>query len=73
MLNDGEEEGSAKKEDSKRRGNELDTSSYSKSISALVLSSCAVLHSALNYDALALGENAKKHSCTTQNVSDSRE
>lgn len=45
--------------------NKLDTSSYSKSISALVLSSCAALHAALNYDALALGENAKKHSCTT--------
>lgn len=53
--------------DSKSRENELDTSSYSKSISALVSSSCEVLHAALNYDTLALGENTKRHSWTRWN------
>ena len=67
----GRREGLPKKKDSKSRENELDTSSYSKSISALVLSSCEVLHAALNYDTLALGETTKKHSCTTQNIPDS--
>lgn len=55
----GRRKGLPKKKDSKRRENELDTPSYSKSISALVLSSCAVLHAALNYDTLALGEILK--------------
>lgn len=64
-------EGLPKKMDSKSRENELDTCSYSKSISALVLSSCEVLHAALNYDTLALGENTKKYSCTRQNIPES--
>lgn len=67
----GRRKGLPKEKDSKSRENELDTSSYSKSISALLLSSCKVLHAALNDDTLALGENIKKHSCTTQNISDS--
>lgn len=67
----GRRKGLPKEKDSKSRENELDTSSYSKSISALLLSSCKVLHAALNDDTLALGENTKKHSCTTQNISDS--
>lgn len=64
-------EGLPKKKDSRSKENELDTSSYSKNISALVLSSCEVLHTALNYDTLALRENTKKYSCTTQNTPDS--
>lgn len=67
----GRRKGLPKEKDSKSRKNELDTSSYSKSISALLLSSCKVLHAALNDDTLALGENTKKHSCTTQSISDS--
>lgn len=62
----GRRESLPEKRDSKSRENELDTSSFSKSISALLLSSCEVLHAALNYDTLALGENTKKHSCTTE-------
>lgn len=61
----GRRKGLQRKRIVKEGENKLDTSSYSKSISALVLSSCEALHAALNYDALALGENAKKHSCTT--------
>lgn len=67
----GRGKGLPKEKDSKSRENELDTSSYSKSISALLLSSCKVLHAALNDDTLALGENTKKHSRMTQNISDS--
>lgn len=67
----GRRKGLPKEKDSKSRKNELDTSSYSKSISALLLSSCKVLHAALNDDTLALRENTKKHSCTTENISDS--